>query len=188
GEGEGGDDLRQRDPAAAAQEEPEEEEQVVVAAQDVLDTEQKEAHRPAAAGAADGHARLARLGREGELPAETRGLDPGERVVVGTEDVEEIVSDQEVADWVGAGEVHDEGDALPLRRRWAEESRAGLAAPLLGDNRDLRLEEPEESALARGAAGAGPPELLGDRGPHGRGPERQARPDAPVAERGRGGA
>src|SRR5207245_10249677 len=133
-------------------------------------------HRSAATGAADSHSRLARLGREVELPAETRFLDPGERVVVGTEDVEEIVPDQEVADWVGAGEVHDEGDALPLGRGWAEESRAVLAAPLLGDNRDLRLEEPEETAVARGAAGPGPAAPLREPGRPGRGPDRPLMP------------
>src|SRR2546423_14844526 len=100
---------------------------MVVAAQDVLDAEHEKAHRPTAAFArtAQRHPRLARLGSERELAAEARRLEAGERVVVGAEDVEEIVADQEVPDGVGADEIHDEGDALPARRGWEDESRAG---------------------------------------------------------------
>src|SRR5205823_13856688 len=119
-----GDDLQHGDEPAATQEQRQEEQEVIVAAQDVLDAEQEKAHRPgsAFAGTAQPHARLTRLGTERELPDEAGRLDARERVVVGAEDVEEVVADQEVADGgAGADEVHDEGDALPVRRGWEEE-------------------------------------------------------------------
>src|SRR5204862_2102127 len=101
---EGGDDLREGEPAAAAQEEAEQEEEVVVTAQDVLDAEEEEA--PGAAATAPRRVQrdpgLPRLWRERELLREARRLDPGQRVVVGAQDVEQVVADDEVAHGLGA--------------------------------------------------------------------------------------
>src|SRR5207249_7926763 len=157
---------------------------MIVAAQDVHDAEHEKAHRPTAALAGTGqrHPGLARLGSERELAAEARRLESGERVVVGAENVEEVVADQEVADGLVAGEIHDEGDAFPARRGWKQESRAGLAALPLGDQRDLVADYAEEPVAAGVVAGTGEPEVLGHRGRHRRGPEHQAVPDAVASD------
>src|SRR2546422_10981974 len=59
-------------------------------------------------------ARLPRLGREGQLADLPARLDLGERVVIGAENVEQIVADGQRPNVGRAGEGHDERHAVGL--------------------------------------------------------------------------
>src|SRR5262245_64622114 len=96
---------------------------MVVPAQDVVDSEKKEAANAVSVRAAlHGQAQLARLGGENEFAGDSRRLDPGERVMVVTEHIEEVIANQQAPDPGGAGEVHDQCHALDLGPRRLHES------------------------------------------------------------------
>ena len=130
GDGEGGDDLDEREPASAAQEQPQEEQQVVPAGQDVLDAEPHEApDATRAARVAQLDPGLARIGGERELGGLARRIDPGQRVVVGAEHVEEVVADPQVTD-LGRARVVTTAVTLSTDGGASDDrSGPGLAAP-----------------------------------------------------------
>ncbi len=97
GDGEGSDDLEERQEAASAEQQGPEEEEVVVAGEDVLDAELEEAClRATGVASPDRDSCLARLRSEGQLPRLPVGLDLCQRVVVRAEDVEDVVLYDEI--------------------------------------------------------------------------------------------
>src|SRR5262249_40175960 len=156
GGGEGGDDLQEGEQRATPQEKGDEEQEVVVPGQDVMDAEKEEATRSQRGRAAlQDDVNLPRLGGEGELLREAGALDPRQRVVVEAEHSEEVVADGEGLHAPGAGEVHDEGDALALWPGGLDERLGGLAAVSgLGEG-DLPANGVEKTLAALGIARSG---------------------------------
>ena len=147
---------------------------MVPAGQDVLDAEPHEApDATRAARVAQLDPGLARIGGERELGGLAGRIDPGQRVVVGAEHVEEVVADPEVTDLGRARVAHHRGDALDGRRGIGHRSGPGVAAPPASDQRHLVPDEAEESVAARAGCGAGEAERLGHLRGQGRGPERE---------------
>ena len=173
--------LASGEPAAAAEEEPEQEQQVVPAAQDVLDAEQRRScASPRRRDAASRVTRVSRVsGANANCVRAAGAVDPGQRVVVGAEDVEEVVADQQLADGAAAGEVHDERHALRARRgRQRAIQRPAAQRRALGGERHLVADDAEQPVAAGRVTVAGAPQLLGHRRRQRRRPEREAVPDA----------
>jgi hypothetical protein len=78
-------------------------------------------------------ARLPRLGGEGQLADLPTRLDLGERVVIGAENVEQIVADGQLPNVGRAGEVHDERHAVGLGAPGVDKALRRLASAALVD-------------------------------------------------------
>src|SRR5213593_81652 len=127
---------------------------MIVAGQDVLDAEAEEAPL-LAGGLASGErdARLPRLGSEGQLADLPARLDLGERVVIGAENVEQIVADGQLPNVGRAGEVHDERHAVGLGAPDVDKALRRLAPAALVDEGELVAEMAEQPLAALRAAG-----------------------------------
>ncbi len=155
GDGESGDDLEEREEAAAPEQQCPQEEEMVVAGQDVLDPEAEEA--PLLAGglaSSEGDARLPCLGGEGEFADLPARLDLGERVVIGAENVEQIVADGQLPNVGRTGEVHDERHAVGLGAPGVDKALRRLASAALVDEDELVAEMAEQPVAAVRAPGA----------------------------------
>ena len=131
----------------------------------MLDPEAEEA--PLLAGglaSSEGDARLPCLGGEGQLADLPARLDLGERVVIGAENVEQIVADGQLPNVGRTGEVHDEGHAVGLGAPGVDKALRRLASAALVDEDELVAEMAEQPVAAVRAPGAHPGHLLGDSG------------------------
>ena len=164
GNGEGGDDLEERQEGSPAKQEGGEEEQVIVAGEDVLDAELEESRLRGAAGASSHRdPALARLGREGELPRLAARLHLGQGVVIGTEHVEDIVLHHEIPHRAPAREVDLHREAGGVDGRGRHLARTRLAAGAVGAENDRagaarRGACPGSAGCPPGRAGASRPD------------------------------
>ena len=139
---------------------------MIVAGQDVLDAEQHEAARRAheVLAPTDREARLAGVGREGELLGAARRLDLGQGVMVGAEHVEDVVLDDQLAHRAPAGEVDEHREAGGVGGRGQELARPRLAANTIRLEDDLRSDDSEQLLAVHRAAGAREAKGLGQVG------------------------
>ena len=161
GDREGRDDLEEGKHAAAPQQQHEEEEEMVIAGENVLDAELEEARLratgPAGAHRDSGHARI---GGEGQLPRLAIGLDLRQRVVVDSEDVEDIVLHDELPHPAPAREVEMHRETGGIEGRWYQLARTRLAANAVGAEHDLPAQQVEEPVTTLRAALLREPERL----------------------------
>jgi hypothetical protein len=88
-------------------------------------------------------------------------LDLGERVVIGAENVEQIVADGQLPNVGRAGEVHDERHSVGLGAPGVDKALRRLASAALVDEGELVAELAEQPVAAVRAAGAHAGHLLG---------------------------
>ena len=111
---------------------------MVVAGEDVLDAELEEACLRATGRASpDRDSCLARLGGEGQLSRLAVGLDLCQRVVVGSEDIEDIVLHDEIPHRAPAREVELHREAGGVEGRGHDLARTRLATGAVGAKYDL---------------------------------------------------
>jgi len=182
GDREGRDDLEEGKHAAAPQQQHEEERQVVVASEDMLDAELEEARLratgPARAHRDSGHARI---GSEGQLPRLAVGLDLRQRVVVDSEDVEDIVLHDEIPHPAPTREVEMHRETGGVEGRRYQLARTRLAANAAGPKHDLPAQQVEELVPALRAALLRDPERFRQvRGECGRGQGQRVANGAPT--------
>ncbi len=135
---------------------------MVVAGEDVLDAELEEACLRATGRASPNrNSGLARLGGEGQLPRLAVGFDLCQRVVVGSEDIEDIVLHDEIPHRAPAREVELHREAWGVEGRGHDLPRTRLAAGTVGAEDDVPAQHVEELVPVLLAPRLREPERLG---------------------------
>ena len=154
------DDLGQRQPAAAAQEQPEQEEQMIPAGEDVLDAEENEAGGVPRGRASDAEPGFPRGRLESELARPARPLHLRERVMVATDDVEDVVAHVEVAQPRRAREIHQHREARGVEGRRLHDAGARFATGSVCAQPDRSPDDVEQTLAGLDATALGEPQIL----------------------------
>jgi len=135
--------------------------------------------------AVESHLRLARVGIEGELDAAARKVDPRQGVMVGAEDVEQVVADPQRRDVAGADEVDHERERG--RCGWGRPRRAACdrAAAAPGGERHLLAHQLGQPPTARLVSGLRTADVRRERLGQRVRPEREDVPRAVAVDRDR---
>src|SRR5262245_55692896 len=146
---------------------------MVPAGHDVLDPQGHEVRQPVAA-RPQPHAQLSPIRGEGERRGGPSGVDPPDRMMVGTEGVEDVIADDELANRGLARELDGQGDAVHAGRGRSDRPRTRATSRAVRVEANLVADDAEYAVARAGVTLAHAPQLLALRGRQRSRPEGEA--------------